>query len=133
MTATDERQGLDVGGLLAQLAELTHERDELRAALLVASDAADLAQAERADWYRAGWLAGADHGAEVGNARADPAEARAAESYDVGWRSIGDLGDGYAELDRLRYPPSGRVSWLIRNLGGTWAAWTEYDKQEGGA
>lgn len=49
---------------------------------------------------------------------------------DTGWTSAHE---SYAELDRKRYPPGGRISWLRLNLAAIWHAWTEYDKQEGGA
>lgn len=139
MTALDERTEVgqhraDLDGLAAQLADITRERDQLRAALLDASDAADLASAARLDYWADGYWRGVEAGAEVGHGRAAYVEARCAEAHDTGWRTLTDLGGAYAELDRDRYPahdgrPAGRAGWLTGNLGGTWAAWTEYDKQ----
>lgn len=146
MTATDERSTLDAGALLAALATAEHERDEARAALLAASDAASLASAGRLDAYADGYRAGFLAGEEVGGARAvaDYRAARAVEAADVGTFSAADvaaderisrmLADAasqsaatYAALDRLRYPPHGRASWIRPNLGDLYDEWASYD------
>jgi hypothetical protein len=141
MTATDERADLDAGALLAQLARVEHERDQWRAAYLAASASADLASAARLDYWANGYRAGYAAGVEVGNGRAAYVEARCIESHDVGWHSPALDGTPGAALDARRYPshdgrPAGRAGWLIGNLGGTWAAWSDWcaeqDAREGG-
>jgi hypothetical protein len=133
VTATDERTALDAGALLLRLAEVEHERDELRAALLASADAIEVARASWADGYRAGFEAGA----EVGNGRAAYVEARCAESHDVGWHGIADheIDAGQRArliaLDRRRYPPGGRLSWLHPKLGDLYQWWTDYDSEGG--
>lgn len=134
--------GLDAGALLLALLRTEHERDEARAALLAASDAADAACSalpERwADGYRAGFAAGS----EVGNGRAAYVEARCAESHDVGQHGIADHEIDaarramLADLDAKRYPshdgrPAGRVGWLTDNLGGLWHSWAAYCAEGG--
>lgn len=122
---------LDAGALLLALLRTEHERDEARAALLAASDAADRASAARLDYWADGWWCGFGAGAEVGNGRAAYVEARCAESHDVGHQSPMHAGAAFAALDARRYPshdgrPAGRAGWLTDNLGGLWHSWAAY-------
>jgi hypothetical protein len=116
-----------LGALRRQLAEVTRQRDVARAAYLHASVAADAYSADRADWYRAGFLTG--QAVERGIAVRLEQEARRAESADVGGHTAGPT---YAELDRRRYPatrpggPAGRVYWLTRTLGALWDSWSDW-------
>jgi hypothetical protein len=80
-----------------------------RAALLLAlSDERDAwerwADAAWRDGYRAGYAAGYDRGY--------------AQAVDD-WKVVAEVkvGRSFAELDRLRYPPGGRLSWLIPRDG----------------
>ena len=138
MTAIDERRGLGVGGLRAQLADLTHERDQLRAALLGASAAADLASAARLDWWADGYRAGFESGRSVGYGQA--VTDWKVTATNTGWNRT-----THAALDRRRYPLDGdprnyplggRLTWLIprpSDLGGLYDDWASYDGgREGG-
>ena len=123
--ALDERpDAADLDGLAAQLADLTRERDQLRAALLDASGAADAALRQRAAWFTDGYVTGFESGRQVGYGEAVTDE-RVTLS-DRGWNR-----PAYADLDRLRYPPDGRLSWLQPRLGDLYELWARHDAEGG--
>ena len=102
MTALDER----TPALAEQLAKVQAERDELRAAFHARSHERDRWHRAALDYWADGYRAGYEAGAEVGYARA-------AEDWKVvHGMSVG--GPTHAELDRRRYPPNGRQSWIIQ-------------------
>lgn len=132
MTADLDRAGLDraglwdsladLDGLRAELAQVTRERDEARAAYLDASAAADLASAGRLDYWADGYRAGFGAGAEVGAGRAIREWKITARN--TGRYEVGQHGTTFAELDARRYPahdgrPAGRVHWLIDAEGAS--------------
>ena len=97
--------------LRAEVDQLRAERDQLRALLLDRS-------AERDQWVRrtlsdwaAGYQAGFESGAEVGYGQAVIDWKVTA----AGMTKLG--GPTFAELDRRRYPPGGRLSWIILRPG----------------
>jgi flagellar biosynthesis/type III secretory pathway protein FliH len=123
MMALDERPGLggpaitpdDLAALVGELAALHAERDQLRALALEQSGALDQALAARltewADGYRAGFEAGREVGYRAGFEQA--VTDWKITAADMPWLG----GQTYAELDKLRYPPSGRLSWIILRPG----------------
>lgn len=128
MTATDERAGLEVGALVARLARAEHERDQLRAALLDASVAADRASAARLGYWTDGYRAGFEAGRQVGYGQA--VHEWKITARNVGWYDVSQHGPAWAELDRRRYPPGGRLSWIIprpTDLGTLYDDWASYD------
>ena len=137
MTATDERPGITADEYAEVFAELLDEADALRGALDEArrvvveqSAALDRALASRLDWWADGYRAGFVAGDEVGARRAGREWQITARN--VGRYDVGQHGPTYAQLDRLRYPPHGRVSWMLPNLGDLWASWSALDAAEDG-
>ena len=132
MMALDDRPALDdadVSALLDELAALYVERDQLRAALRDRSDERDQQLRLRLAWWAEGYGRGFEAGAEVGAGQA--IRAWKITAADTGWSDVAKHGQTYAEMDRRRYPPNGRLSWIIPNLGDTWAAWAALDDDGG--
>jgi hypothetical protein len=132
MTATDTRPAFDaadVDALIRELGELAAEVERLRAVVLGQSDTLDQALASRLDWWAEGYRAGFVAGDGIGAARA--AREWKITVTDVGWHSRALRGPTYAELDRRRYPPNGRLSWLLPRLGDVYELWAALDVDGG--
>ena len=120
--ALDDRPALDDADVSALLDELAALRDR--------SDERDQQLRLRLAWWAEGYGRGFEAGAEVGAGQA--IRAWKITATDTGWSDVAKHGQTYAEMDRRRYPPNGRLSWIIPNLGDTWAAWTALDDDESG-
>ena len=92
---------------IARLLELSDERDQWERL----RDAA----------YRDGWQAGHDTGWREGYRRA--AADWKVTVTNTGWRGPSPA---HAELDRRRYPPGGRLSWLQPRLGDLYLQWQQH-------
>lgn len=90
------------------------------ARLLELSDERDQWERLRDAAYRDGWQAGHDAGQREGYRRA-------AADWKVTVTNTGWLGPApsHAELDRRRYPPGGRLSWLQPRLGDLYEEWRQ--------
>ena len=83
--------------------------------LLAHSDLMDASLRLRLAAWREGYAAGYDRGAADGRAQAEAAD-------EAWWRDLAPRvahgGPKHAELDRRRYPPDGRLSWIRDRPGG---------------
>ncbi len=89
---------------------MTGDIDQAAAELLALSDERDqwerLWQASAREAYRRGYSAGRDDGYRDGYDQAV-----------TDWKVVAGVpigGPAFAELDRRRYPPDGRLSWIIQ-------------------
>ena len=81
--------------------------------LLALSDERDQWERVALDWARSAWRCGYQAGRDAGYAAG---YAQAVTDWKV---CVGVLPGGrpYAEQDRVRYPPGGRLSWIIPRPG----------------
>jgi len=83
-----------------------------------------LALAYWADGYRHGWAARDQVG---GGVVVVDYNAATLDQMRGEWAS--EARARFAETDRLRYPPGGRLSWLLPRLGDTYECWQQYCQQ----
>ena len=144
MTALDDRPGLgldddagtvaalveELGNHAARRVEVEQQRDQLRRVVLEQSDALDRSREARLAMWPDGYRAGFTAGDETGSART--AREWHVTLSNTGTYDIGQHGPTWAELDRRRYPPHGRLGWLLDRVGATYRDWSAYCAAEDG-
>lgn len=133
--ATVEALVTELGALAVELADARAMLAAMRAAFLPRSDERDrwsaLALARFGEGYRAGFDAGLEVG--YGQARTDSADTdhNCSPWPTAEWSA--QRSEAARQLDRRRYPPDGRLSWLRPRLADTLGAWVAWCiEQDGG-